>query len=400
MRTGIRLIKRCFVLGVILFLAACGVQESPGAIPTPTATPSSTKTVPISPPLNTPTVIKSSTSTATITPSTTPTLTSTLRPTPADCDAGFVVFLATTYSSEDQDKTGIYLACADGTFIQQIVSAVDVLPTTEWVINDLAISPDGQTLAFSSSGSMLLEPAPNQMYLVDMSNYRATGFYSDSDNDGFGQLSWSPDGEYIAYKAGNLQTQVSQIEILHINTQTVSMMVDNDPFGDFDELGWLSNGMQILYGAHIADNPHFYNGYLANINCDPDTHRCSITGQKKLDWMEHRNGSYQFSLVPGSSTIVRKYYSEGGFHIEVRDVLSGDLFTSVNLNELLSTLIYGRYPPSASSDGSQIAFAAMVDEHELYNDVFILSLYDRTLTNLTDGPLFEKIDVNEVLWIP
>jgi dipeptidyl aminopeptidase/acylaminoacyl peptidase len=231
MKTGIRLIKQCFALGAILFLAACDAKLSPGTIPALTATPSSTKTVPISPSFNTPTVVKSSTSTATITPSTTPTLTSTLRPTPADCDAGFVVFSATTYSSEDQDKTGIYLACADGTYMQKILSATDVFPTAEWVINDLAISPDGQTLAFSSSGSKLVEPAPNQMYLVDISDYSAVDIYSVPDADTFAQLSWSPDGEYIAYRTFNIQTQVSQIEILHINTQTVSMVVDNDPFG-------------------------------------------------------------------------------------------------------------------------------------------------------------------------
>ena len=111
-------------IGIILLLVACSAGATASAptslqtsvplppstvVATPVPDPTRTPTNPVSSPTPVPTVAPSFTSTST----------------PPYCEAGRIVFTAYAtrrISKEDVLRDGLYLACADGSFVHQIVS--------------------------------------------------------------------------------------------------------------------------------------------------------------------------------------------------------------------------------------------------------------------------------------
>ena len=102
--------------------------------------------------------------------------------------------------------------------------------------------------------------------------------------------------------------------------------------------------------------------------------------------------------MPDSSSILEVRNSNGETYLDLRS-LDGMLLISINLNKEYDLRSYNlTKPPGISSDGNKIAFVA---ESTSSGDVFILSLSDRSLVNISnEEPLFDNMSIRQVQWMP
>src|SRR5688572_21035960 len=124
MMRWIELLKFCLIITAALLLAACSSLPQNTLMPLgETITPTIVETA-------TPSSLPEA-ATQAITPSV-----SVDQITNADCNQGVVVFSAIGDGSSHTDKSGVYLACAEGTAVRQIIRDSDLLQSDDWRIID------------------------------------------------------------------------------------------------------------------------------------------------------------------------------------------------------------------------------------------------------------------------
>jgi len=217
----------------------------------------------------------------------------------------------------------LFLACVDGSYCQQILSAPEVLPEGQ-EIYDLDVSIDGQWVA------LLTNDWGNggNVYILNLADTGVTEVYLSDSN--LLNVDWSPNSEYIVYtREGSSTEPYNSMEVLHIASQTVSRLVDGlaelrsteDCVSLFiRNPTWSPNGNQILYDVWqecqlgIEDER-----YIADVTCDQQTHTCYIGQATPLEWASHRR---------------RLFWASGGSQIVSVSVLGAeDLITIERLGQ-------------------------------------------------------------------
>lgn len=384
------LIKIRIVLSLVVLssgLAAC----MPPVEVAPTASPMSQSTTPTTVP-----------QTATSIHIPTETLAPTLTPAPEilamaeDCDAGLLVVTAWITVEE----SGIYLVCADGSFMQQIVSTEVDLPDTR-SNRHIAVSPDGQKLAFDAAIQMDDELYKSKIYLLDLFNYELTEVHSD--DFCILDIDWSSDGQYLGYISS---TPLDELEILHIDSHTITQIIEGNEFPDcfLADFDWSPDGTKINYRldppySHSRDDlPSTNTWYVENITCDDQTHTCATSNQNILDWPNYI--TYRLSWSPDSSQLIGiGSYEFYNLFVEARE-LDGQLAWQIELGDILLSKEGGDFRDAVlSPDGKQIAFIAKEETNSI-SDIYILSLEDMSLFNVTDLIGQPHIDYYQVEWLP
>lgn len=303
-------------------------------------------------------------------------------------------------------KNGIYLACADGSFFQQIVSDTTSFPDGQR-LGRFAISPDGKRLALSIYHTSPASPKHSSIQFLDLGSFISTEVYSTDSSISI--LDWSADGEYIGYLVFN--DHYDDLEILHLNTLTTSRVMKGDLESDEEyysdlvdweiedfrllDLDWSPDGEHILYvvvllGPQVGATP----GQITDITCSSQTHVCTIDNKQLLNWGNLRGMAW----APDMSAIVaaRGIWETGDQFLEFRQI-DGRLLRQINLTTSFPGLALSFVEDIAlSPDGERIAFIAR--ENAGPENVYVLKLSDLTLLNLTEK--YKNTSASQLEWLP
>jgi Tol biopolymer transport system component len=318
-----------------------------------------------------------------------------LRATLASCEAGSVLFSAT---SENVNKSGIYLACSDGSSLQQIVSSTALL-SKNWSLDEIAISANGHLLAVLTSKYSPSQTS-SRIYFWDLLNQQQIASYSIPYF--VHDITWLSDSAHVAYIAKNDSgDKASRIEVVRVDTQTVSTILASDL--PLNNLVGADDSMQVVYVRVIDEDLRDYKVYLAQVDCEEVGHTCTLASQRPLEWF-HAGPSTHLSWVPRSKRIVAINGSldKAGNIIDVFELwsLDGNNLQTVDLSKIVPARSYGFFPPSTSSDGKRVAFIARPSQ-QLVADIFVLNLDVGTVEDLSiklgglQNPYFDQ-----VVWVP
>lgn len=347
-------------------LTACTheVPATPSPTPTPTqASATATATVTPSPP-----------AVPTASPSVTPTLPQ------AHCTQSRLLVPARLIGASYEDH-GYYLVCADGSSVELLTNDGDY-PN----YYGPSVSPSGTSVAFGVSNwphIHVLDLHGNVMQDIRVSYYVLS-------------IDWSPDGEYIAYISGKLEEE--QLEIVHLSTGTISSSLLPPDFQHpqvfypiFTDVAWSPDG------RYLAVNTSYGHLFLFDVACDPETHRCATERFRRVFTMVRRS----FSWAPDSERLAVVYYDPindpilnlgiidlQGRLIERYSPTELEEYTSLEPNDHFEFVV----SPIWSPDGEEIAFSD-------YRDIWILSLADHSLRNLTRGILNAEFGT-DIAWVP
>jgi Tol biopolymer transport system component len=305
-----------------------------------------------------------------------------------------------------EPKDGLYIACADGSFFQQIVSDTTFFPNGQR-LGRFAISPDGQQLALSIHHTSPASPRRSSIQFLDLGSFSLTEVYSTDSS--ISVLDWSADGEYIGYLVFN--EHHDDLEILHLDTLTTSRVMKGDLESDEEyysglvdweiedfrllDLDWSPDGEHILYvvvllGPQVGATP----GQIADITCSSQTHVCTIDNKQLLNWGNLRGMAW----APDMSAIVaaRGIWETGDQFLEFRQI-DGRLLRQIDLTTSFPGAALSFVEDIAlSPEGGRVAFIAREDAGP--EDVYVLRLGDLTLTNLTEK--FGNTSASQVEWLP
>jgi dipeptidyl aminopeptidase/acylaminoacyl peptidase len=301
--------------------------------------------------------------------------TSVLTETPAQCFQDYILVLGYPYALLPNVEYGHYFVCEDGSSMRLL---------TNEVLSEPSISPNGSMIAFSHN---------EKIYLLGLSGdvvktIRVEGLARSP--------SWSQEGGYIAYVRDEQFLDEQSVEIIHVETGTVSTSLLPAGFTHpryegpiaprFVDIAWSPQG------ANIALRANYNTLYVADIACDSVTHTCAMDGIHSVSDQIDSNPSWS----PDGTRLAAFHYeyapdrSQTNQNLVILD-MDGHWIRAFSAAELSLDL------ESASSlawspDGNRIAFSA---EHA----VWILSLEDDTLTNLTEE-LIGTDDFGTIAWLP
>lgn len=377
------------VLIPVIFLAACQktiIAQGTPRITVPTQGISGSK----------PDVMLTPIFTATAIPSLMPTSLPTAAPLPKCADAT-LVFRAGV--ARDATTYGLYTACISGSSLQQLI--YDSAISTELSIGRLKVSPDGKKLAVPVFD--VDKRAKGHIFVFDLSDYSLSVGFSVAYS--VINIAWSSDSKYIAYHME--RSDYSQgIEVVHLETKTVSSIVSIEPQDSLIDLVWSPDNRQILYVILDDDYPQNfdYNGYEADVECSTELYQCESSSSSILPWLSRLNyADYSLSMGYQSSLLAISYIdvdmSSGTDHhiLELRD-LEGILEYQIDLNSLAPDISWTKGSSVLSPDGNRIAFIGHTDE--FVPSLYILNIDNATLQNMMDLPSFANMSVFDVGWLP
>jgi dipeptidyl aminopeptidase/acylaminoacyl peptidase len=214
---------------------------------------------------------------------------------------------------------------------------------------------------------------------------------------------WSTDGEYIAFvrkvtdKEGGIPYY--RVDTVHIATETVSEGII--PADEYDEevtlkgwewIGWSPTTNQLLLFHY--DKPL----HIADVLCDETTHICvadtravGVKPGRKYPLNAWSPDGTKMAYHCYTTTPTGDLIHEG---ICIQDT-EGNMIQEFPETELgVEDIDFLAWAP----DGTQIAFVAHPgDISDSRTDVFVLSLDDRSLINLTTDP---SLNQSDPVWIP
>jgi TolB protein len=166
-----------------------------------------------------------------------------------------------------------------------------------------AISPDGQTVAFSSNRSGYWD-----IYLLDLDSGGITRMTDTLEYEA--APAWSPDNQWLVYEAyvkDNLEIKIQSI-VTHEDT----IQLTNSPAADFSPV-WSPDGRRIVFVSNrsgedeiwLADLDKSEEQRFLNVSQNPiseDTHPAWSPDGKSLVWVGEQDGMRQLLLMDLSSS--------------------------------------------------------------------------------------------------
>lgn len=360
-RAGIKNRGAKWALPIMLIaqLVACSTSSEPLGSPppdTPTTAPTATSTVEVDP-----------TSTATLTATPTPTFTPSPSPLP-DCTAGYVLYtLSKNYNDPDN---GFYLACADGSFSTRVFSTLGGVPE---------VSSDGRFVVWKTD-----EPPQIQVGDLTGENSIVTLDIGYSQPFGIWSPTWSPDRDYIAHTICPRSDDEDDIQIIHLATGTRSQLHLDEQIEGIRHIEWSPDGSRIVFTNWMLEL------FMAEIECDESSHTCRALNVNHLTFTPDYPVE-QPSWSPDGMQLIAVCVPDGFSELCVLDLVG----ETIQLLSVSSDLKHFN-APDWSFDGNSIAFAA-TPENEAGPDVFVFSLQNHSLVNLTQEPLWRN---SNPVWLP
>jgi hypothetical protein len=222
----------------------------------------------------------------------------TVRQTPtvvgiSTCEQATIIFTAKARTEEATTIGGLYSICADGTDLRDILSEHEV------TYGDFDISPDGQSLALSTSPRNS-SSVSSTLSIVNLDSLLFSELIT-KEQARFGSQ-WSADGQYLGYLVyGPVPSETppeTHIQIMHLDSGTVSD-IHLAGLNDFD---WSFDHDRAVFGAWVAPEEHSldeYTVYMGEIVCDSVTKKCQLTQVNEIPNV----GQYP-SWIPGTQMLV------------------------------------------------------------------------------------------------
>jgi Tol biopolymer transport system component len=368
------------LLAAIWLLSCTGpvtATRSAGETVLPSATPTS---LPMPGNERTPTTLVGS-------PTAEPTPTPTPTSTPLNCGGVGSLMFARGGS--------LYLACADGSAEQEIVSKESWLPASRF-LRGLALSPSGENVAVLEKNKAG-EDAVWRLLLIELANgsvteiHRFTSYVPSP-------VSWSPDGEYVGYAASD--SYQDWLEVLHVESQTISQVATAESVSgradrvvDILSFDWSPEGTQVAYVALIdgvySQRPTV-NGYVANIDCASPSYTCTVSNQRVLPWV---NSWRTLKWAPDGTSLSTGYVENHETSVIELRRPEGELLQRIDLSDLFPEMqIVDSGKPTISPGGSHIAFLMRGDNGI---ELFVLNLDTQDIVGIA-----QNVDPVDVQWVP
>jgi hypothetical protein len=306
-------------------------------------------------------------------------------PTPIDCAVGIVMFAS--YRGENNTPTGYYGICADSSLTYKVTRpdpwlfSRNVSPA-----DDLWVRVEGTTLV-----------------ITDRSDQEITRLLDDDpDSSRVSNPTWSPDGEYIAYirhMEGPDGFPWSRVEVVHVATGIVSrgfIPADEsewlDMYEAYEWIEWSPAANQIL--LYSRQQPL----HLARVSCDNSSYIC--TADVRAIGVRFGRKMPFNAWSPDGEQIAYPCYSTTTTGVLIHEALciqdtDGNMIAELPEPELgVIDINYLAWAP----DSTRIAFVAYpAENHRAEVDLFVLSLSDMSLINLTSDPYIRQ---GPPVWIP
>jgi len=229
-----------------------------------TATPTFTPTL-------TPTSTDTPTATFTPTPTATPSPTQTPEATPMGGGSGKIIFTSNRDDNDGDDTAeyDIYVMDFDGNNVKRL--------TTTGQESSPVISPDGKKVLFMSERT-----GSPEIFLMDIDGGNPKRITSNDTREV--SPIWSPDGQTIAFLAQMNGDARPNIYLINTDGSNQRRLTNNSTLTGMTDLSWSPNGNKIAYAAF---DEHGYNIFVENIDGSQATHRTQVTDD--ADDKEHWN---------------------------------------------------------------------------------------------------------------
>jgi dipeptidyl aminopeptidase/acylaminoacyl peptidase len=215
---------------------------------------------------------------------------------------------------------------------------------------DYEWSPDGERIAWVGAAG---EPATAQLHVADL----ATGAVRQVTEVGFslavspwdpeGNLSWSPDGNRIAFAgkptAGFDDDFSSSIHVVDVATGAVTRLTRRDGMNLRPE--WSPDGRHVAYRSTFGLRDRFANHGLAVVAADGGPPR-DLAGDLGLGYLD---GPYAYEWAPDSKSILFTAAHRGAVVLHRLDVASGESERLSGAGDVVSRF-------TLSGDGRHVAF--------------------------------------------
>lgn len=278
------------------------------------------------------------------------------------------------FKSERNDANALYVMNDDGSEVRQLTNGLleDWRPI--W-------SPDGRYIAFTRDLNSAQPGLPQQ---IDLFVMHADGSHQQNLTQSLdmcsGNMTWSPDGRYLAFSIDRNRTL--DIAVLDIANGTVRYLTNNPAGRDGSTAPcWSPDGQYIVYEQ-------------------------TKNARGRTIYKMKANGRNATQLLPGDGQTMRGFprwspdgekilYSEAVFHIgqgvlkRIANRLVVMRKDGSNARALTIPKTWVTFSACWAADGTQILFSAM--ENGLKNpngnfDIYRYELASRAITNLTNHP--------------
>jgi Tol biopolymer transport system component len=266
----------------------------------------------------------------------------------------------------------------------EILNIMDANGSNNFVVNndcsDPVWSPNGNSIA-CISGSRFPGYA---IYIIDVISKKAKRVVEQT----HGIISWSPDGQNIAYNLGMPGDEISNIFLLNVNENTQPTQLTSDLSRD-SEPEWSPDGKYILFSSKRTGVNQIY-----IMNAD-GTHEYALTegDRPNFDAKWSPDGTkIVFVSLRHEKTKCPLYKNPCNSEIYIMNADGSDQTRLTNSPGKDSSPVW-------SPDGKQIAFMSLHDEpnyKKCYNcnsEIYIMNIEDQKAIRLTNNQTYDFLPV-------
>jgi hypothetical protein len=305
----------------------------------------------------------------------------TAEPTPANCERGFVAYTMTGRAENNTlSESGVYLACADGSFIQRIMAFEIEDRFTVLSPDSLKASADGESLLLSANDHSAGIWRAIQIQLGDYQTKEllTQGYLR--------QARLSQDGRFIEFITSGSEPSSDSIALYDLQTHVVSPIFSTPPYYAIAGFNWSADKSRLIVemGGPFGQNEKM-EILLLDMSCVEA--QCQIIDQTTLsNWYSNLSFTDE-GLFAGN------YGHQPVFY--VLDV-TGNEQHQIDLTAVTPDMVMAEQP-SLSPDEEYIVFRGQLNS-DRYPGIYVFDLANSSLISLTSN--VRDVLYDNPVWIP